>query len=172
MLNVQDITEYLLQNRMMLTSYLYAVTRNFHLSEDVFQEVCVKAVSQEDHFKSREHLLMWFRVTGRNCAIDMIRTREGRYVGLSEEMLGLVEANWDRSDDLSREALLKTLEECMTRLTPRNMRIVKLRYFENRSGREVAELMGQKLESAYQAIGRIHRSLGECISQKLKAESS
>ncbi|TWU46202.1 RNA polymerase sigma factor SigM [Rubripirellula tenax] len=172
MLNAKTITEHLLQNRLALTSYVYSVTRNFHLAEDVFQEICVKAVSQKHDFESSDHLSKWFRVSARNRAIDVIRTREGRYVGLSEDMLGLIEGNWDQSTDSRRETLLDSLQDCLATLTPRSQRIVRLRYFENRSGREVAELMGQKVESAYQAIARIHRLLGDCISQKLETESS
>ncbi|TWU58191.1 RNA polymerase sigma factor [Rubripirellula reticaptiva] len=171
MLTIRTITEHLLQNRLALTSYIYSVTRNFHLAEDVFQEVCVKAVSQQHNFETRDHLSMWFRVSARNRAIDVIRAREGQYVGLSEDMLGLIEKNWDQAGDPHREKLMDSLRDCLATLTPRSQRIVKLRYFENRPGREVAELMGQKVESAYQAIARIHRILGDCISQKLGTET-
>ena len=164
MLNPQQITEHLLQQRLALTSYTYTITRNFHLAEDVYQETSVKAMSQSEKFESTEHLTNWFRLCARNRAIDIIRTREGRYVGLSEETLNLLDQHWSSEqyrgsgEDSNRETLLAALSECLETLTPRSQQIIKLRYFENRSGREIASYLGSKVQSAYQAIARIHKS--------------
>ncbi|WP_146399420.1 sigma-70 family RNA polymerase sigma factor [Planctomycetes bacterium CA13] len=170
-MNPQKITETLLQQRLSLTSYVYSVCRNYHLAEDVFQEMCVKAVSERERFTSKDHLVNWFRVSSRNRAIDIIRTREGRYVGLSTETLDLLEENWTEAGDSWRELRFEALAQCMEMLTPRSQEIVKLRYFENRSGGEIASFIGGKVESAYQLISRIHKTLGNCISQRLEMES-
>ena len=79
MLIAQEITERVLQERLALTASSATVTRNYHLAEDVYQEIFVKAVALTDQFESTAHLTNWFRVSARNRAIDIIRTREGRY---------------------------------------------------------------------------------------------
>ena len=170
MLNAQQITEHVLQERLALTASIYTVTRNYHLAEDVYQEIFVKAVALTDKFTSKAHLTNWFRVSARNRAIDIIRTREGRYVGLSEETLRALEDNWEKTENARREMLLTALERCMQALTPRSREIVRLRYFENRSGCEIADFMGRKVESAYQAIARSHKSLGDCMKQHLEVQ--
>ncbi|TWU19259.1 RNA polymerase sigma factor [Allorhodopirellula heiligendammensis] len=169
MLTQTQTTEYLLRQRLGLTSYIACVTRNYHLAEDVYQEICVKALSRDEVFETADHLISWFRVCARNRAIDVIRSREGRYVGLSVDALSALEREWDamsqrHSSDDRREALAK----CMQSLTPRSREIVKMRYFENRSCSEVAAFMGSKIESAYQAIARIHKSLGQCVRQQME----
>jgi RNA polymerase sigma-70 factor (ECF subfamily) len=171
MLTAQEITEHVLRERLALTAYIGCITRNHHLAEDVYQEVCVKAVSQTDKFSSKDHLMNWFRISARNRAIDVIRTREGRYVGLTEATLLAIEQDWDRSVVDGREELLDSLSKCLEALAPRSQQIVKLRYFENRSGAEIAKFMGAKIASAYQAIARIHKSLGDCVRQRLELES-
>lgn len=176
MLNPQQITEHLLRQRLVLTSYTYTITRNFHLAEDVYQEISVKAMSEDKKFESTEHLANWFRLCARNRAIDIIRTREGKYVGLSAETLDSLEQHWameqggNSGDAASRESLLAALSECLQTLTPRSRQIIKLRYFENRSGSEIANYLGSKVQSAYQAIARIHKSLGVCVSQRMEME--
>ena len=60
----------------------------------------------------------------------------------------------------------------MGRLTPNNREIVRLRYFEGRAGAQVAEAMGRKLETVYQALARIHRTLADCVRQRLANEPS
>ncbi|WP_146529460.1 RNA polymerase sigma factor [Novipirellula artificiosorum] len=168
-LTPEQVTKHLLHEQASLTAYAYAVTHNYHLAEDVFQDVCVKAVSQCDHFDSLEHLSNWFRTSSRNHAITLIRSKEGRYVGLSPEMLATMEGEWAKTNtagDYRSEAL----NGCLEHLPAKSQKIMAMRYQENRSGEEIAEFMGTKVDSAYQAITRIHRALRDCVGQRLRME--
>lgn len=165
----QRVTEHLLRERRSLTAYVYSIARNYHLAEDVYQEICVKAIGHAPGFDSKAHLLNWFKACARNRAIDIIRTQEGRYVGLSEQALEMLEQQWDAEPSASTEEQLAALAKCLEKLTPRSREIIRLRYFEGKAGCEVAKLMGQKVESAYQAIARIHKALGDCVKQRMEA---
>src|SRR6188474_3007996 len=154
MLTPEDITAVLLRERLALTAFIASITRDFHLAEDIFQEVCVKAVGKGEDFESPAHLLNWARVAGRHRAIDVLRTRDGKVIGLSEEMLAALEPVWPQGEASQGSAALEALRKCMDRLTPNNQEIVRLRYFEGRAGAQVAEAMGRKLETVYQALAR------------------
>jgi len=168
----QRITEHLLRERRSLTAYVCSITRNYHLAEDVYQEICVKAIGHGRGFDSQAHLVNWFRICARNRAIDIMRTREGRYVGLSEHALEMLEQDWDDEPSAFTEERLSALEKCLGELTPRSREIVRMRYFEDKPAREIATLLRQKIESAYQAIARIHKSLGDCVRMRMESESS
>ena len=170
MLSPEDITAALLRERLALTAYVATVTRDFHLAEDIFQEVCVKAVGKGGDFDSPQHVLNWARVAGRHKAIDVLRMRDGKVIGLSEEMLAALEPVWPEGEAAQGSPALEALRKCMDRLTPNNKEIVRLRYFEGRAGVQVAEAMGRKLETVYQALARIHRTLADCVRQRLANE--
>jgi RNA polymerase sigma-70 factor (ECF subfamily) len=170
MLSSESAAAILLAGRMPLTAFLAGVTRDFHLAEDVFQEICVKAVARVEHFESAEHLLNWARRTGKNRAIDILRARDGRYVGLSDEMLALLADEWP--DKPHAGAMQQALDHCLSHITPHNRELMRLRYFENRKCVDVAAIMGRKIETVYQALARLHKSLGDCIRGRLQAESS
>ncbi len=170
MLSPEDITAALLRERLALTAYVATVTRDFHLAEDIFQEVCVKAVGKSGDFESPQHVLNWARVAGRHKAIDVLRMRDGKVIGLSEEMLAALEPVWPEGEAAQGSPALEALRKCMERLTPNNKEIVRLRYFEGRAGAQVAEAMGRKLETVYQALARIHRTLADCVRQRLANE--
>jgi len=170
MLSPEDITAALLRERLALTAYVATVTRDFHLAEDIFQEVCVKAVGKGGDFESPQHVLNWARVAGRHRAIDVLRMRDGKVIGLSEEMLAALEPVWPEGEAAQGSPALEALRKCMDRLTPNNKEIVRLRYFEGRAGAQVAEAMGRKLETVYQALARIHRTLADCVRQRLANE--
>ena len=170
MLAPDQITATLFAERLPLTAFIASITRDFHLAEDIFQEVCVKAVSRGDQFDSPEHVVNWARVTGKNRAIDVLRARDGGYVGLGDEVLATLTDEWPRQarDERPQEALL----HCLERLTANNRDLLRLRYFERRSCPDVAALMGRKLETIYQALARVHKSLGDCMRARLQQEGS
>ncbi len=173
MLTRTQTIEHLLHQRLALTAYITCVTRNYHLAEDVYQEICVRALGRDEAFETTEHVTRWFRVCARNRAIDVIRTREGRYVGLGVEVLSALECEWDGVRvDHGSEDRGAALAKCLQSLTPRSREIVKMRYFENRSCSDVAAFMGSKIASAYQAIARIHKALGQCIRQQIEASNA
>jgi RNA polymerase sigma-70 factor (ECF subfamily) len=140
------------------------------LAEDVFQEISVKAVGRAAEFESPAHVLNWSRVAGRNRSIDLLRARGGRYVGLSEAMLATLAAEWP--DQTEASPMHEALRFCLGSITPNNRELLRLRYFEQRNCTEVATIMGKKIESVYQALTRIHRTLGECVKHRMAQEAS
>jgi RNA polymerase sigma-70 factor (ECF subfamily) len=166
MLAPETIAATLLEERLPLTAFFASVTRDYHLAEDVFQEVCVKAVAKADTFEEVSHLVNWARLKGKNRAIDILRARDGRYVGISDEILALLAAEWP--DHAKAEAMQDALRQCITEVTPNNRELLRLRYFERRNCSDVAVIMGRKIETVYQALARLHKTLGECIRLRLE----
>ena len=168
-MRAEKVTEILLREQLGLTAYVFTVTRNYHLAEDVFQEICVKAIGRADEFENESHVLNWYRRSARNRAVDIIRQRDGRYLGLTEEALAKLEESWTDSTESRRSDVLTALTNCIEKLTPNNREIIRLRYFENQPSRSISEILGRKVETVYQAISRIHKALGSCIQKRMEA---
>lgn len=167
MLTREEATAILLEERLALTAFVVTIVRSFHIAEDIFQDTCVKSLLREDLFESREHLLKWARVLCRNRAIDVIRSRDGKYDGLSEEVLSLLSADWPDNEDEGLSETRDALAHCLEKLTSNNRRILQLRYFEGRSGIDVAKILGRKPATVYQALARIYNLLEMCIQSRL-----
>ena len=170
MLSPESAAAILLAGRMPLTAFFASVTRDFHLAEDVFQEICVKAVARAENFESAAHLMNWARRTGKNRAIDILRARDGRYIGLSEEMLALLADEWP--DKSHADTMQQALDHCLSQITPNSRELLRLRYFEGRNCTDVASIMGRKIETVYQALARLHKTLGDCIRARLQTDSA
>jgi RNA polymerase sigma-70 factor (ECF subfamily) len=169
MLSPEQVAASLFSRRPSIVGYIATVTRDFHLAEDLFQETCVKAIGRAAEFESEVHLLHWTRLTARNRAIDTLRRSHGRYDGLSVETLEILAAEWP--DAPAPDLTLEALERCLQKITPNNRRLLRLRYFEEHSCPEVAQRMQRKIESVYQALARIHKTLRECISAQQLPEA-
>lgn len=167
MLSREEATAILLEERLLLTAYLNVVARNHHLAEDTFQDICVQSLVRKDSFESRDHLLNWARLSGRNRILNVLRSRETRCDVLDEATMELLAASWPsrQSDESSRCRDL--LSQCLKELTPNNRELIRLRYFEGRTGSEVARLLGRKLATVYQAMARIHKTLADCLQVRL-----
>jgi RNA polymerase sigma-70 factor (ECF subfamily) len=170
MLTAESVTATLLTERLPLTAFFASVTRDFHLAEDVFQEICVKAVGKAADFETTAHLMNWARLAGKNRAIDILRARDGHHVGLSDEMLAQLAAEWPATS--KTDAMQRALDHCITQITPNNRELLRLRYLEWRNCTDVAAIMGRKIETVYQALARLHKTLGDCIRSRLQTESA
>ncbi len=170
MFHAEKVAAILLAERLPLTAFIASVTRDFHLAEDVFQEVCVKAVSRAGEFETAAHVMNWARLSGKNRAIDILRARDGRYVGLSDELLAMLAAEWPEQD--RADAMQDALGHCIEQITPNNREMLRLRYFERRNCSDVAAIMGRKIETVYQALARLHKTLGDCMRLQIQSKTS
>jgi RNA polymerase sigma-70 factor (ECF subfamily) len=112
----------------------------------------------------------WARLSGKNRAIDILRARDGRYVGLSDELLAMLAAEWPEQD--RADAMQDALGHCIEQITPNNREMLRLRYFERRNCSDVAAIMGRKIETVYQALARLHKTLGDCMRLQIQSETS
>jgi RNA polymerase sigma-70 factor (ECF subfamily) len=156
----------LLRERVKLLAYIRAIVRDSHLAEDVFQEVAVLAVRKRDEIRDRRHFLAWMRLAARHRALKLVR-RQHQYLFLDEELLEHMDEQWAEQDRSSDSDLVEALRHCVEQLTPHARHLVKLRYGDGISGMRLAEVVDRNLNTVYVALSRIHRSLGDCIRQRL-----
>ena len=81
-------------------------------------------------------------------------------------MLALLADEWP--DQSKAEAMQEALGNCIQQVTPNNRELLRLRYFERRNCNDVAAIMGRKIETIYQALARLHKTLGECIRARFE----
>lgn len=163
-----EIASQLLEARVEMTGYFRSVILDRHLAEDVFQDVCVKAIKAHENFNDAGHLRRWCHTVGRNRAIDLLRKRDGKQILLDEAVLAkLADDENSRQPSGSRDSI-EALGQCLKTLTPRSQMIVELRYGQELSGIEVAERMGCKVDTLYKALARIYQNLRGCIHKKLQ----
>ena len=159
-----EIVRTLLGARSRLSAGFYMTLRDVHLVEDLFQEVTVKALAQGELFTNEAQLLSWARVVGRNAALNQLRKLNRLSVGLPDALLETLEAEGAVTIESGRE---EALASCLQRVPPAAREMLDLRYFHGLSCIEVAQRTGAGVDAIYQKLSRLHRSLRECMEQKL-----
>jgi RNA polymerase sigma-70 factor, ECF subfamily len=166
-LDQEGVARLMLKQRMELTSYIQSIVRDIHMAEDVFQDVCVKAIKHHETFKDSLHLTKWTRRVARNRSIDCLRRKENQTLVLNEEALELLERDWPMEDEGPSPKKIEALRGCMGKMTPYSREILRLRYTEGLPGTQVADILNRKVDTIYKALTRIHMGLRDCVKRQL-----
>ena len=166
-MNEEEIAAVILENRGLVCATAWNVLRDYHLADDVFQDVMLRALRRPEHFENEEHLLRWSKMTARNRAIDVARRREGRNLLLSEAVLDLLEQ--ERAEAPSDVTLDRcaALHLCLERVPEKTRRILELRYQKELSCQEVADEVVSSVDAVYKILSRIHLKLRGCIETEV-----
>jgi RNA polymerase sigma-70 factor (ECF subfamily) len=162
----------LLRERAKLLGYIWAIVRDHHLAEDVFQDVTVLAMERAGEIRNDDHLMLWARKAARFKALELLRKKARLPLALDGDVLELLEAEWAGVDSFAIADEVDHLRACIDRLTPHARRILHLRYTAGLTGIQVAGVVNVKVSSVYVALTRIHQALEDCIRRRRQGEAA
>ncbi len=138
-------------------------------AEEILQETNVIAWSKFGKFQRGTNFLAW---AAQIATFEIMKYRSRRRrerLLFSEEFLETVaQTSLERSDEL--EARRTALFDCIQKLRANDRALIQQRYAPGESGKGLAETLGRPANSVYQSLGRIRRTLWECVERKLAAE--
>ena len=165
-----QIVRLLLARRSMVLGYIRSIIRDADLAEDVYQEISLIAIRKRDEIRDESHFGGWIRQAARLEALTTLRReRRGPQI-IDDAILDSLDQHWAARDSDQPAPRLAALIVCLEKLTARARKIVDLRYAEGLTGERLAERLACPLNTAYVALTRIHRKLGDCIERELARE--
>ncbi|MBI1370049.1 MAG: sigma-70 family RNA polymerase sigma factor [Planctomycetes bacterium] len=166
-LDEATIVRELWRQRIALLSYLEVIVRDEHLAEDVFQEVSVAVLRKRGEISDVKHLEAWLRQAARFHGIAAVRKLARRPIVFNDAVLDKLEQVWAQPATHEQSDRSDALRDCIDGLSPYARRLVELRYGEGVSGTDLAAKVGRKLNTIYVALSRIHRTLADCVDERL-----
>ena len=146
-----------------LFSYILFVVHNEELANDIFQETFVKAIMkiQQRRYEESGRFLSWLMRIAHNMIIDLFRQEK------NENTVSDNDVDYDLFNDIrfselnveSRLVMDQTLDDVrmMVDHLPKNQKeIVYMRYYQEMSFREIAEVTGVSINTA---LGRMRYAL-------------
>ena len=88
-------------------------------------------------------------------------------VCLNETILEVIEAEWANESLGQAAGRSQALRDCLDELPAKSRELLKLRYFDGQRCKEVATVLGTKLDAIYKRLSRLHNTLKGCIESKL-----
>ncbi len=152
--------------------YLYILTQVPHPvdAEEILQETSVIIWRKAAQFQPGTNFFAWASQVA-NFEVMKYRSRRKREkLQFSDEFIEQVAAEAvTRSDEL--ELRRTVLMKCIEKLRPHDRELIQQRYAPGETGKNLAESMHRPANSVYQSLGRIRRTLWECIQRQLAVES-
>src|SRR5262245_39593009 len=147
-----------------------AMLRDRDATENLGQQVVVKACSRRKRYAPGSDFGAWIRTVARNRLRKELRTaaREDRRLATYRERLAdRLRAERTHRDDA--DDYLAALRGCREALPDRDAALIRMRYEKGLSFEIIASRQGQTPEAVQRMISRIRFRLRDCIQHKLSA---
>lgn len=141
-------------------TYIYFIVRNRDLADDIFQESFMKAIItiKQGRYVDNGKFYSWVTRIAHNLIIDLFR-RERNENTVSNEEFGEVDlfnnsklCEENVEDVLVRDQVFSDVRKLMKHLPDNQQEVVRLRYYEDRSFKEIADMTGVSINTA---LGRM-----------------
>jgi RNA polymerase sigma-70 factor (ECF subfamily) len=144
-----------------LYGYIYSITGDHHLSEDVISETYLRMVEKIDTYEFYgAPFKFWLYRIAHNLAINALK-RTRRIVGV--EALDAMPATDDPEATVAARADVEELREALAELTDEQQQVVLLRFVAGQSASEVAQALNKTENAIKQMQFRALRSLGRLM---------
>lgn len=140
-------------------------------AEEILQETNCVILKKHPQFEAGTNFFAW---TAQIATFEILRFRQkhGRSkVRFTDQFLDVIAVEAVAAGenlDERREAL----ELCLQKLRAKDRKLIQTRYQPATSAKAAAESVGRSANSVYQSLGRIRRTLLECISRNLAERSA
>jgi RNA polymerase sigma-70 factor, ECF subfamily len=167
--DAQAFEQLVLRHHKRVLAVAQRITKNREDAEDVAQESFRKAFLHLGDFQEQSKFATWLTRIAMNESFMLLRGRrkvsEVLPMNPDDESTSISEAFVDQSaspeESCWRRERTELLTRAITRLAPRIRRTILLRFVEERSVEETAQILGTTVSAVKSRISRGHRKLGE-----------
>lgn len=157
------LVQALTRHQAMVKAYAYAIVRDFHLAEDVFQDVATVVAERWEEIPAGDDLARWLREATRRKALEALRKRRRAVPILSDNVLAQLAPSFRPDEPDLRDALSR----CLGKLARVAREVVEARCGEGLACEEIASRLGRSVQSVYAIIKRARVALSECVDRAL-----
>jgi RNA polymerase sigma-70 factor, ECF subfamily len=126
--------------RIRVYRFILRIVRDQSLAEDLVAEVFLDVWSQAGRYEGRSSASTWVLSIARNKALSALRRHARKEVGI-EHAIEVPDAADNAEAALQDKSNTAILRQCLTTLTVAHAEVIDLVYYQNRSIKEVAEIV-------------------------------
>ncbi len=162
--NNKAFDELLSRTQSSLFAYIMFVVRNEDVANDIFQETFVKVITklQEGRYTDSGKFTFWLTRIAHNAIMDWYRAQKSeRIIDLADDndlsnLRGDRFLDTFRENELVNEQVMSDVRRMMESLPANQREVVFMRYYQQLSFKEIAQLTGVSINTA---LGRMRYAL-------------
>lgn len=146
--------------------YIYLRVRDKELANDLTQDVFIKVFNSLESFTIRSTSpLAYFYTVARNILVDNYRKKKSVILGEEELEMRMID-----EDDPEKQAIVKdtinTLSQALENISSNEAEALTLKFIEDYSNKEIAEIMGKSEEAVRQLQSRGMKALRTILKKE------
>ncbi len=161
-----------LEERDAVLCFLIALTRDFQVAEEIFQEVALVVIAEARCATEVQNVSAWVREIARRRVAEYYRKRSRQLptVAFSESLAEVIEQSFAENESLleKQQTTMRFLLECLSKLPGRSRELVEGFYHRRQSLQQLASSVGWKVDSVKVALSRARKVLGDCVRMKMR----
>tara|TARA_Y100000588_G_scaffold105982_1_gene115932 strand:- start:223 stop:810 length:588 start_codon:yes stop_codon:yes gene_type:complete len=140
-------------------------------AEEIHQETNVIIWRKFDRFELGTNFLAWAcQIANYEVLKFRSRQRRDRHLFSDEFVRQVASDAIEQAEDLEQRR--QYLAACLGKLRSNDRELIQQRYSAGESGKSVAELIGRPINSVYQSLSRIRRTLLECVNRQIRTQAT
>lgn len=163
------VCEYLkVQNT--VKAYALSICLDFHIAEDICQEVALKLMKRAGSYDPSRPFLPWALNITRCETIDYLKKHNKKNaLVFNSEIADLMEESYlQLSSEQSIEERIMALRKCLQKLNSQNLEIFRLKYVEKKSVKDLARKFNKSFLSLQSLLNRLREKLRQCIKVQME----
>jgi RNA polymerase sigma-70 factor (ECF subfamily) len=162
-----ELMRQFMAHRSRLHALAYAVTRDFHLAEDVLQEVALALIRHRQEAGGVRAFPAWAMAITRNKALEALRKRRRAPVPLEAEALRLLEDSLVRvASTGSIGGRRDALARCLEVLGARARDLLEMKYGHKMPVAEIARAIERSPAATNSLLQRLRGKLADCMDRR------
>jgi len=159
----------LAENQNRLYGYVFSLLGNHTRAADVVQETNLVLWRKVAEFQQDKPFLPWAFAIARFQVLAHLRDHKRDRCLLDNDLVERLSRDLEQQSE-RLDALRAGLRACLKLLPQEQRRLIELRYFNQRSIKNIAVEIGKTSGAIKVAMLRVRRTLAACIEKRLKAE--
>lgn len=156
--------ELLSRTQTKLFTYIMFVVRDHDIADDIFQETFVKVITklQQGQYTDSGKFQFWITRIAHNCIMDWYRQQQSAHIidaNEENDLQNLKSASVmdsNKETEMINEQILIDIKKMMNTLPAPQREVVYMRYFQQLSFKEIADLTGVSINTS---LGRMRYAL-------------
>jgi len=177
-LSETPIIQQYIQFRSEFMGYLYAMTRDADLAEEIYQNAAVVVIEQAEKPETIRDFRAWAKEVIRRQALNSIRARSVALKNaraVSPDLLEAISEVFLSDDSLASVARdeAKALNRCLDELPTEKRKLITMRYEGSSTFDEISKQVDSTPVAVQRAISRVRKKLHGCVQRRMRlAEGS
>lgn len=164
----EDFMSLFLEDQRRIHGYIIALLGTHQDAEDLLQETAAVLWRRFGEFERGTNFFAWACKTAHLIVLGY-RRRKGRESALLSEAAMEKIATCSHLENSLLTARTSAFEECLKKLRDADRQLVERCYSPGVRTKQVAEEIGRAETSVYKSLGRIRRTLADCVRRSLAA---